>query len=217
MDEGYWQARWREGRIGFHEGAPNHWLVAHAAVLGITPERRRVLVPLCGKTVDLAFLAARGAEVVGVELVESAARAFFEEAGLPVARTVDGPLVRLEAAGIEIVVGDFLALGPSDVGRFDAFYDRAAIVALPASLRERYARALVGLLADDATGLVATFEHDADDGAPPFSVPEAELRRLFPELVLEPLGSTPDTRPVWKERGASSAIERAFAARRAPR
>ncbi len=145
MEHGFWQGRWREGRIAFHEGAPNEWLSAHVGTLGIAPEKRRVLVPLCGKTVDLAFLAAHGAEVVGVELVEDAARAFFEEAGLRAARTASGPFVRYEAAGIEIVVGDFFALAPADVGTFDAFYDRAAIVALPPEMRVTYAHTLRAL------------------------------------------------------------------------
>lgn len=212
MERAFWEDRWREGRIGFHEGAPNAWLVEHVAVLGITPERRRVLVPLCGKSVDLAFLAAHGAEVVGVELVEAAARAFFEEASLPAARTVDGALVRYEAAGVEIVVGDFFDLGPEDVGVFDAYYDRASIVALPPSLREAYARTL-NALAPAARGLVVTFEHDATDGKPPFSVSLGELVALFPERRFELL-DTRDGLPshgAMAQRGATFVRERAYA------
>jgi thiopurine S-methyltransferase len=212
VQSGYWQERWRDGRIGFHEGVPNEWLVAHVSVLGITEERRRVLVPLCGKTVDLALLASKGAEVVGVELVDAAARAFFEEAQLPVARTVDGALVRYEAAGVEIVVGDFFDLSPEDVGVFDAYYDRASIVALPPSLRERYARTL-DRLAPSANGLVVTFEHDATDGLPPCSVSPAELAQLFPTRSFDLLGAR-DALTVggsMAQRGATFVRESAFA------
>jgi thiopurine S-methyltransferase len=214
MQDEYWQDRWRRGRIGFHEGAPNEWLVKHVSILGIAPERRRVLVPLCGKTVDLAWLAANGAEVLGVELVDSAARAFFDEAQLTPARTVDGALTRYEAAGIEIVVGDFFGLGPEDVGVFDAYYDRASIVALPPELRTTYARTLTALT-PRAPGLVVTFEHDADDGQPPFSVAEAELVSLFPDRGFEHLG-TRDTfaaSAALAERGATFVREKAYAAR----
>ena len=212
MQPGYWRDRWRDGLIGFHEGAPNAWLVEHVAALAIAPERRRVLVPLCGKSVDLAFLAAHGAEVVGVELVDAAARAFFEEAKLPAARTVDGALVRYEASGVEIVVADFFQLTPEDVGVFDAYYDRASLVALPPSLREPYARTL-RLLAPTARGLVVTFEHDAKDALPPFSVSPAELRALFPERSFEHLGTT-DTLSEggsMARRGATYVRESAFA------
>jgi hypothetical protein len=75
------------GQIGFHEGAPNAFLQEHVAKLGAS---RQVLVPLCGKSEDLAFLAARGHAVVGVELVEDAVRAFFSEHGLTPAVTARG-------------------------------------------------------------------------------------------------------------------------------
>ncbi len=42
----------------------------------------RVLVPLCGKSVDLLWLVGQGCDVTGVELSEIAVRAFFAEAGI---------------------------------------------------------------------------------------------------------------------------------------
>ena len=89
MEPDFWRARWSEGRIGFHEGAPNAHLRQNLDVLA---GARRVLVPLCGKAEDLAFLAASGREVVGVELVEDAVRAFFAEHGLAPTVTREGPL-----------------------------------------------------------------------------------------------------------------------------
>lgn len=212
MEPQFWEGRWRDGRIGFHEGAPNAWLVEHVATLGLSSERRRVLVPLCGKTVDMAYLAGRGAEVVGVELVDSAARAFFAEAKLEPARTIDGVFVRYEAAGVEIVVGDFFALASEDLGPFDAYYDRASIVALPPALRETYAHTLK-LLAPDAPGLVVTFEHDAADGEPPFSVTGAELAALFPERRFSLLGTRDTLTPesAMAKRGATFVRESAYA------
>ena len=76
MDPAFWNSRWAKGKIGFHEGAPNSYLVKHHDKLATCP---RLLVPLCGKAVDLAYLAALGHEVVGVELVEDAVKAFFAE------------------------------------------------------------------------------------------------------------------------------------------
>ena len=61
-----WLERWQEGRIGFHRADENPRLVQHhQRVLGDTI---RVLVPLCGKSVDLEWLVVRGHEVVGIEL-----------------------------------------------------------------------------------------------------------------------------------------------------
>ena len=69
MDPSFWRDRWQAGQIGFHEGRPNSFLERFADRL---PRGGRVLVPLCGKAEDLAYLAGRGHEVVGVELVEDA-------------------------------------------------------------------------------------------------------------------------------------------------
>ena len=74
MDANFWKARWEAGQIGFHEGRPNRYLERYVGRLGT---RRRVLAPLAGKAHDLAFLAELGHEVIGVELSEFAARAFF--------------------------------------------------------------------------------------------------------------------------------------------
>jgi thiopurine S-methyltransferase len=183
MTPEFWESRWRAGQIGFHEGAPNAFLQAHAAVLGAA---RRVLVPLCGKTEDLAFLAARGHAVVGVELVEDAARAFFSEHGLTPAVTARGGFTTYAHGGITIVVGDFFATTSEILGPVDALYDRAALIALPEALRVRYAAHLRALLPRGADGLVVTVEYPQEAmSGPPFSVPEAEVRRLFDGLPVE--------------------------------
>jgi thiopurine S-methyltransferase len=175
MEHSFWRERWNEGRIGFHEGKPNDLLERHADQL-----RGRVLVPLCGKAEDLAFLAARGHEVIGVELVESAVRAFFAEHSVVPTEGKAGPLKRFSAANITLYAGDFFACTPELVGPVDTFYDRAAIVALPPELRARYVPHLRSLVNPGGRGLVITFEYPQPlmEG-PPFSVAEDELRRHY--------------------------------------
>ncbi|HVH46372.1 MAG TPA: hypothetical protein VM925_28720, partial [Labilithrix sp.] len=77
MEIADWAARWRDGRIGFHEGRANTFLERHVDRLGPAP--KHVLVPLCGKAEDMAFLASRGHTVTGIEVVEDAVQAFFRE------------------------------------------------------------------------------------------------------------------------------------------
>jgi len=180
MDAEFWLSRWREGRIGFHEGRPNDLLVSHARALG---PPGRVLVPLCGKTEDMAYLASLGHEVVGIELAEAAAEEFFREHGLEVAPKPRGALVDRSAGGITILQGDFFDARPEDVGTITAFYDRAAIVALPPELRPRYAAHLRVLAGEGAPGLVICFEYPQERmEGPPFSVGEDELRRYYPAV-----------------------------------
>jgi thiopurine S-methyltransferase len=183
-----WLARWRDGRIAFHEGRPNELLAQHAARLA---GARRVLVPLCGKSEDLAFLAARGHDVVGVELAEPAVQAFFAEHDLTPSIARRGPLTAyavgrgaLRAAGdagaIELVAGDFFAVTPERLGPLDALYDRGALIALPAELRAPYVTLLRALVPAGAPALVITLEFDQSAMAgPPYAVLEPELRTLY--------------------------------------
>ncbi|HEU0032995.1 MAG TPA: thiopurine S-methyltransferase [Kofleriaceae bacterium] len=192
MDHGFWIERWREGKIGFHEGQPNSLLERHVERLGV---ERRVLVPLCGKSDDLAFLAGRGHSVVGAELVEDAVRAFFSEHAITPTVTRRGEHVEYTADAITIFAGDFFTLSPALVGPIDAFYDRAALVALPRDQRREYVDHLYTLLAPGSRGLLITFEYP--DGAmtgPPFSVPEAEVRTLHAGTTVEVLERRRDPR-----------------------
>jgi thiopurine S-methyltransferase len=189
MEPGFWIERWREGRIGFHEGRPNQFLEGNVDRLG---EHRRVLVPLCGKAEDLAFLAARGHTVVGVELVEDAVRAFFDEhAVVPSIERRDAH-VAYTAGAITIVAGDFFAVTRELVGPIDALYDRAALIALPPELRPRYAAHVRSLVAPGSPGIVVTLEYPQEQfQGPPFSVPESELRTRYGDAI-ELLGESPD-------------------------
>jgi thiopurine S-methyltransferase len=194
MDIGDWAERWRQGRIGFHEGRPNAFLERHVGRLG---EGRRILVPLCGKTEDMAFLAARGHAVVGVEAVEEAVVAFFREHDLEPDREDLGPLVAFRAGAVTILAGDVFACTREHVGAVDALYDRAALIALPEDVRRRYVDHLRALLAPGSTGLVVTFDHPPESGfeGPPFPVGAAEVRRLYEgsrvELVDEGIADVP--------------------------
>ena len=79
MDYEDWDERWREGRIPFHQHDVTDLLARHGQrVWGVEP-LGRVLVPLCGKSLDMVHLADRAASVVGVEYVEQAVQEFFAE------------------------------------------------------------------------------------------------------------------------------------------
>ena len=67
MEASFWHERWQRHEIGFHQVAPHPALDQHWVSLGLQPGQR-VFVPLAGKSLDLLWLAARGLEVVGIEL-----------------------------------------------------------------------------------------------------------------------------------------------------
>ena len=204
-----WAQRWAEGKIGFHEGRPNTLLEAHAAELGAS---RRVFVPLCGKTEDMAFLVARGHEVVGIEAVEPAIVAFFAEHGLtPTVERGQRGLVFYTAPSITILSGDVFAATAEDLGGVNALYDRAAMVALPADVRPRYTAHLQSLLPPGAPGLLVTFDYDqARIDGPPFAVGEAEVRRLYGDASVRLLATQNGAGAKFEAAGVP-AVERCFA------
>jgi len=208
MTADYWLERWREGRTGFHLAGVNPLLTEHSAVFS---EATRILVPLCGKSADLEWLVTHGYEVVGVELVELAAQAFFAERGLTPTRRQDGNFVVYEHGNLAIWVGDFFATAGGKLGMFDAAYDRAAMIALPAELRKRYASHLQTLLAAKAKLLLVTLHFDAP-GGPPFSVPPEEVSDAFAAAevrLLASLDSSADP-PSALDRGASFEHENVY-------
>ena len=178
MEPDFWHKRWEANQIGFHEGRPNTFLVRHAASLGLAPGAR-VFVPLCGKTRDIFWLLAQGFRVAGAELSRIAVEQLFAELGVEPQVSAAGPLERFAAPGIDIFVGDIFALDAGTLGKVDAVYDRAALVALPPDLRPRYAAHLVALTARaPQLPLVLTSDHPVMAG-PPLSVPPAETHALY--------------------------------------
>jgi thiopurine S-methyltransferase len=209
MQPDYWLERWEQGRIGFHRADVNPRLVDHhQRVLGASI---RVLVPLCGKSADLEWLVMQGHEVVGVELSELAAQAFFAERGLTAERLERGAFVEYRRGSLSIFVGDFFATTPELTGYCDGVYDRAALIALPEELRDRYAAHLPTLLAPKARVLLVALHYDVQ-GGPPFSVSPTEVSRLYSGFTVTPLGgedARADT-PGPVERGASFVQENSY-------
>src|SRR3546814_19059208 len=102
------------------------------------PQAGRVLGPLAGKSLDMAWLAGQGHRVWGVELSALAVEPFFAENNLHPA-TSDSPMGRHYVAGnIAVICGDIFGLDAATLAGCSGFYDRAALIALtPAIDRKR--------------------------------------------------------------------------------
>jgi len=202
MKPDYWLERWQGGQIGFHRAEANPRLIAnHQRALG---DCLRVLVPLCGKSADLEWLVVRGHDVVGIELSELAAQAFFSERGFTPQRRTLGGFVEYRHGGVTILVGDIFEATPELTGYFDGAYDRAALIALPEELRARYVSHLPTLMAPKGRLLVVTLHYDAL-GGPPFDVPPEEVVRSYSQgrvTLLESVDARDET-PGPIARGAS--------------
>lgn len=179
MEPKFWQERWARNQIGFHLPEVNPYLQRHWPQLALA-QGAQVLVPLCGKSLDLMWLASHGLRVLGVELSEQAVKAFFSEQNLVPRITRRGVFSVYQADLIEVWCGDFFALDAEAVADCAALYDRAALIALPPLMRARYAEHLHQLLRPGCQGLLITLDYDQTQKAgPPFAVTDDEVKVLF--------------------------------------
>ena len=178
-DHEAWLERWREGRTGFHLDRTNEQLVRHIGRV-LAPGEGRVFVPLCGKSLDLAWLVDRGHDVVGVELAEDAVRAFHREHDLEPEVMETASFRVYTSHRLSLYVGDFFDLGRAEVQPFDVIWDRAAMIALRLPVRRSYVAHLRRLLAPGGRILLSTLAYDQDRmEGPPFSVPADEVSDAY--------------------------------------
>lgn len=174
MDHQFWHDKWSANELGFRQDDFHPFLVRHWPGL-CAPRGGRALVPLCGKSRDMLWLEGRGCEVLGAELIDIAARAFFEEQGREARREQAGPFTCCRAGRARVFCGDFFALTPALVPDAAAVFDRAAPPA-----RTQYTDALCGLLRPGVPILlVALFYADGKVAAPPCPVREDEVCALY--------------------------------------
>jgi thiopurine S-methyltransferase len=179
MHPEFWHQRWSEHQIGFHQATPTPLLLKHWPSLGM-PAGAQVFVPLAGKSLDMAWLAAQGYRVLGVELSQLAVEQFFAEHGLQpqIHETRYGR--HHVAGGIELICGDAFALDAEALRDCMGVFDRAALIALPPDLRARYAAELYARLPAGCRGLLVTLEYPQHEReGPPFAVPQDEVHALF--------------------------------------
>ncbi len=181
MEEAFWQARWSEGRIGFHQRAVNPHLQWYFEQFlpGDTARGGHVFVPLCGKSLDLDWLLAQGMQVTGIEFHEAAVAEVFARLGQTPDITDLGALKRYRAGKLTLYVGDFYALETAELGRVDLVYDRAAMVAVDPKTRQAYGNQIAPLAAR-AQQLIISYDYDqAQKDGPPFSLPAGAIRTVY--------------------------------------
>ena len=180
IDASFWHERWQKNEIGFHEPKPNPVLVKHFTRLQLR-KGARVFVPLCGKTLDIGWLLSKGCRVIGAELSEVAIKQLFAQLRLEpkIGKTKGGALIHYSAKNIDIFVGDIFEVSRNALGRVDAIYDRAALVALPEEVRKRYTAHVIRLT-NGRPQLLVTFDYDQSvRPGPPFSISNTEVVQRY--------------------------------------
>lgn len=191
-----WRKRWEQGTTRWHRGKvdPSLQKYLESHLLPQTGSKARVLVPLAGKSVDMAYLAQHEqvSKVIGVEGIRKAMQEFASEnPELEVveeeqAESPAGPYRIWTGKSIMLLQGDFfelnLRVAGGTGGTVDAVWDRGSLVAIDPSLREQYVETLRKVLKpNDGKILLSAYVRNSGDKTkgPPFSIDEDEVRRLF--------------------------------------
>ncbi|WP_263079421.1 thiopurine S-methyltransferase [Endozoicomonas sp. Mp262] len=178
MNTDFWLEKWKKNEIGFHKNETNPLLMKYFDRLSLT-KGSCIFLPLCGKTLDIAWLLSMGYQVVGAELSKHAVDQLFDEAGIiPEIRPLKDITI-YKGSNITIFLGNIFTLSQSLLGTVDAIYDRAALVALPESSRSQYTQHLIKI-SHGAPQLLITLEYDQRLlSGPPFSVSSDEITHHY--------------------------------------
>jgi thiopurine S-methyltransferase len=178
MEPEFWHNKWETNEIGFHNESVHPLLAQHVATLSLSPTMR-LFLPLCGKTRDIAWLVEQGYRVVGIELSQLAVEQLFSELALSPEVIENTAVTQYRASQLDIFVGDIFNLRAEHIGQVDAIYDRAALVALPYAMRQKYTSHLIEIT-QSAPQLLIAFDYDQSlMNGPPFSVIDDEIHQHY--------------------------------------
>lgn len=194
----FWLDRWKDGRIGFHQEGIDPKLIEFWPTL---PKKSRILVPLCGKSNDMIWLAEQGYQVTGVELSPLAVVQFLSDNELSYETHQEGELKihTVRDLSLRIVEGDYFSFKEND---FDACYDRAAMVAMPSSKRQSYVTHTLNRLSLSAFVLLISLNYDGESNKPPFSIEDSSVVSLWGDAIQKISSENlVQTIPKYKQRG----------------
>ncbi len=208
MEPQFWLERWQENQIGFHQSVINPLLTDYWSNLRVSPGSQ-VLVPLCGKSQDLSWLAEQGHSVIGIELSDIAVADFFKQCGSAPSQQAAGSGVHYSDEQVSIWCGDYFHYPTATAQLADQVFDRASLIALPADRRQAYVDKLLTLITPNAQILLITLEYkQASMAGPPFAVLPDEVETLYgQQFDIEQLGHFPLDMEEEGQRFAQKGVE----------
>lgn len=213
MHADHWLDRWKQNRIGFHESAVNPYLPRYLSRFNLAPGDT-VFLPLCGKAIDIAWLAQQGFKVIGIELSEIAIEAFFAEQELQYQQFEDDRFILRKSGNISLIQGDYFALRPQDLPDCKMVFDRASLIAIDALDRGAYADHMRSIVPENIDILLITLDYDQSQmSGPPFAVSVEEVNQHYQaDYSIEVLeqNNVLDRRPRWRDQGLTCLNESVY-------
>lgn len=195
MDKNYWIERWKKKEIGFHQENYNEYLQQYGEKFFRSIDS--IFIPLCGKTKDILWFYHFNKNLLGVEISEIACCEFFVENKIPF-NTQTYQNFKIYSSldkKIYILNGDFFCLEKSILQIFPykihGIYDRAALIALPKTMRIEYVRKIHELFHPFAlkyfliTLEYELFNKNTEEHGPPFCVRSEEIFTLYSSFKIQ--------------------------------
>ncbi|KAK3512122.1 hypothetical protein QTP70_031242 [Hemibagrus guttatus] len=177
----------------------------------------RFFFPLCGKAVDMKWLADMGHVIVGVEISEKAIKQFFEEHSLeykeePVPAIPEAKLFKSPDGRISLYQCDLYKFSSAIEGQFGGIWDRGSLVAINPCDRQKYASLIMSLMDKDCRYLLDTLEYNPElYKGPPFFVPEEAVKSLYGDsFIIELVQSRDAFEERFKAWGIDSLVEKVY-------
>ena len=184
MKASFWHKCWEKNSLGFHQEQVHPFLSQYLAPM-LSATDRHVFVPLCGKSLDMFWLAEH-MKVSGSELSDIACRDFFADATIDYQkREADNQFQQYSFDNITLWQGDFFKLTSEHLtseqnAPINWIYDRAALIALPIEMQQAYIDHLVSFIGQGTKLFLISVEFPSEEmSGPPFPITEQDISRLF--------------------------------------
>ncbi|XP_077991314.1 thiopurine S-methyltransferase-like [Glandiceps talaboti] len=179
-----WRKRWKNKQTKFHMQKVHPTLEKHYDWLTDKKEQQRIFLPLCGKSLDLKWLADQGQVVIGNEYCPEGIEQFFEEHDMEYSKEsikdIKGYIYKAKGKNITIYCCDYFLLTPDVTGTFDCIWDRGALAAINPVDRVKYAKVMSPLLRKDGRYLLEFFEVDHETFiGPPYDLKPKLLENIY--------------------------------------
>ncbi|XP_042317925.1 thiopurine S-methyltransferase isoform X2 [Sceloporus undulatus] len=185
VTEEEWLQKWQTKNIGFHNEERHPLLRKYLDLLLSGRSGLKIFFPLCGKTIEMKWLADLGHHVTGVEISESALKEFFTDQNLSfteetIPEIPGAKLFKSTSGNISLYCCSIYDLTSTVTGKFDGVWDRGSLVAVNPSERKRYAQLILSLMNKRCCCLLITCAYDPNKHkGPPFYVPDSEVKSLY--------------------------------------
>lgn len=177
-----WIQKWEDNTTSWHRSAVDPNLQHYLKDLTRGEPSVSMLVPWCGKSVDLPWLCEQGYSVVGAELSEIGVKSMFEENNIPYTVSQEGPFSVYQAKekNLKCLAGDFYKITPELVGMFEAIWDINAFGAAEVKDRSKYISVLESVLKPRGRVLLCNWQYGkVERDRAPFSLSSSLVKELY--------------------------------------